>query len=172
MAIDPPKRRRWLPSEFGVVLLLAVVLVSVGGWVGVSLMWIHKRHQMTHETALWRWPDFRSNAPGGLWLFGEPGYPEMTLWCGDGSSDIARSFELTRSLFPETNVRLSYQEGAIRIVHPRLDPAPIQPYTDGSWSGPWGLPVRSGLEQPGSEDSRGPARDTLNDFGEICHDDG
>ncbi len=52
---------------------------------------------------------------------------------------------------------------------------PIQPYTGGSWSGPWGLMILHGGRDLGlgCKDSRrasGPR--TPFDFGEICHDDG
>ncbi len=82
------------------------------GWIGYSLDWIRKRHEMTHEGSLWRWPEWRSTAPGGLWIFGEPGYPEMTIWRAEGTDDISGSIEITRQRFPESEVTVVCQGGA------------------------------------------------------------
>jgi hypothetical protein len=114
MSTASKTRRRWFQFSLGTMLVLVTILAISAGWITHSLNWIRKRHQMSHETAVWRWPDLHSSAPGGLWLFGEPGYPELTLWYGDDSGDMTRSVQIFEDAFPETKVRMSYQEGATK----------------------------------------------------------
>ncbi len=108
MNTAPPARRRWLPEPL-VILLLVMVILFAGGWIGYSLNWIRRRHQhIRDETALWRFPEVHSTAPGGLWLFGEPGYEAMTLGRldGPGGADerTNENLKASRALFPESTI--------------------------------------------------------------------
>jgi hypothetical protein len=108
MSTSAARRHYWF--RFGLVMILAIAAI----WITHSFAWIRSRHRMTHETAVWRWPDFHSSAPGGLWLFGEPGYSEMRLWSGDGSGDTTHAVRMIRNVFPEAEVKLSHRQVATK----------------------------------------------------------
>lgn len=111
-------RRRWSPETWAVLLLLTSILLACG-WIGNSLSWIRQRHQkIGDKSRLWRFPDVNSTAPGGLWLFGEAGYREMTLGRldGPGGADERTNENLKscRVLFPESTVHWIDSDGKLR----------------------------------------------------------
>jgi hypothetical protein len=84
-------------------LLIVVALLAVPcAWVSYSLRWIRDRRELLNRPCAMALeiPGEVVVAPGGLWLFGEWGYAEISIdWNAPMDADEARR------LFPEALVR-------------------------------------------------------------------
>jgi hypothetical protein len=122
--MDRRPRRRWFAFRLRTLFVLVAVLSIPLAWAGYPLNWIRERRKflyMKNEpfdmvdnvppemesfmvTFLYQDPDTykyydRPRAPGGLWLFGEEGYPKIEFL--HASPEL---MERTRRLFPEATV--------------------------------------------------------------------
>jgi hypothetical protein len=107
--MDERPRRRWLRFSLRTLFLL-VTLVAV--WLGWSLNWIRQRqYVVAHssvETTSWETGE-PVNAPGLLWLFGEPGYYDVRVLFGPDDPRDNTPAEVAfatgfKDLFPEAQV--------------------------------------------------------------------
>jgi hypothetical protein len=117
-------RRRWFRFSLRTMF---VVVTLVGCWLGYELHWLRQRRAfIAHETAIrdaqkeW-WSTIALTAapgksppwaPGGLWLFGEPGYSFVYFISDSGTPPESRTLTANdrdrlataRRLFPEATV--------------------------------------------------------------------
>jgi len=97
--------------------MVAITLACIPmGWVSYGLARIRERHELTHESANWRWPAWESRAPAGLWLLGEQGRESVNVDVHDireiTEQDQLR-FAHAGRLFPEAEVRYRMSMPAI-----------------------------------------------------------
>jgi hypothetical protein len=101
MAPAPEHTRRWY--QFGLrSLFMAMTLAAVPlGWIAYSLNWIHQRRAVFDQLQVRAMSlrDESTEAPAGLWLFGESGVQE--IWCRNLTP---RDVELVERLFPEAEI--------------------------------------------------------------------
>ena len=89
---------RWFQFQLRTLLIGMTLLSLPCAWVGYSLNWIRQRHEALASRRVW---DFsgsaRTTAPGGLWLFDEPGV--IGIFC------VPEQTEFAQRLFPEAAIQ-------------------------------------------------------------------
>jgi hypothetical protein len=93
--------RRRLTFRLGTAFALFAAAAVPLAWCGYSLAWIRQRHACLSNRAVMEGNPciLPSVAPGGLWVFGEKGIPEL-IW--DRDSAPAATVAHIRKLFPES----------------------------------------------------------------------
>ncbi|QDT76010.1 hypothetical protein [Lacipirellula limnantheis] len=83
-------------------LLVVMTLLALFFWYHID--WIKQRRASLAQENIKSFGqspnDAQPSAPGLLWLFGEPGYGNITVENGDGSVDV----EQLQNLFPESGM--------------------------------------------------------------------
>ena len=93
-----PPRRRWLRFSLRTLFVLMLVASLPLAWMGYSLNWIRERHEAFGRNRAAVEDAGNVTAPGGLWLFGEQGWP--IVWCRPETGEV----EAMRALFSEASV--------------------------------------------------------------------
>jgi hypothetical protein len=107
----PTPRRRWFAFRLQTLFVVVAILSIPLAWVGYSLSWIKQRRdaitpkkvsEIDMRDALWPAanPDGPTDAPSGLWVFGEKGIYAIALHWEASDSDLERVMRL----FPEAKV--------------------------------------------------------------------
>ena len=119
--------RRWFQWS---LRTLFVVVTVFGCWLGYEMNWIRQRHAaLASGKASGDDPfgkPYTAEPPGLLWLFGEPGYPQLVLRISplaDGQFEPigadAAELERLKGIFPESVIDCCWEEPPRRPKRPR-----------------------------------------------------
>jgi hypothetical protein len=99
-------KRRWFRFSLRTLFLAFGTVCIALGWVMWNLNWIRARREMAEAEQgrpFWTWPAPKGKAPSTLWIFGETGWQNLTIYY-ETEEEAALNRDRAKALFPEAAV--------------------------------------------------------------------